>query len=84
MKSAQAIKKLKAVGFNIVRRGRGSHVIMERGKGLNTERIVINHPAELSEGIAGKVRGILTKEEKKNMCKNGVCDLNMFDFCRCP
>jgi hypothetical protein len=24
------------------------------------------------------------KPKHNNYCKNGICDLNMFDFCRCP
>lgn len=24
------------------------------------------------------------RQQGKNLCKNCVCDLNMFDFCRCP
>lgn len=61
MKSLHAIKKLKAVGFNILRRGRGSHVILQRG----SERIVLNHPSELSQFMAGKVRAILARGLEK-------------------
>jgi hypothetical protein len=38
---------------------------------------------------ANEYKALLDKQSPErpkhtNYCKNGICDLNMFDFCRCP
>lgn len=59
MKSADAIRMLQDVGFEIKRRGRGSHLILEK----DFQRIVLSHPSELSPGIAGKVRSMVNRNK---------------------
>lgn len=59
MKSADAIRELVAAGFRITRRGKGSHLILDRGH----ERIVIRAGGrELSSGMAGKVRSAVNRK----------------------
>lgn len=61
MKVKEAIKKLKAVGFEILRQGKGDHIILQK----QTERIVLSGgQVEMSLGMAGKVRSILNGEKK--------------------
>jgi predicted RNA binding protein YcfA (HicA-like mRNA interferase family) len=60
MNSRDAIKQLEAVGFEIKRRGRGSHLILERGD----SRIVVSHPSQLSQFMAGKVRAAIHHARK--------------------
>jgi predicted RNA binding protein YcfA (HicA-like mRNA interferase family) len=55
MKSADAIRQLKTIGWTIKRQGRGSHIILIKGEDM----LVLSHPSELSEGMAGKVRSFL-------------------------
>jgi predicted RNA binding protein YcfA (HicA-like mRNA interferase family) len=58
MSSAQAISLLKDAGFQILRRGRGDHLIMQK----ESLRIVISHPQqELSSGMTKKVRSFMRK-----------------------
>lgn len=62
MKSAQAIRELKAAGFSEIRNGRGSHLILQNG----AHRIVISKGTEeLSIGMAGKVRSALRKSQTR-------------------
>lgn len=59
MRSSEAIKALLHAGYSEIRRGRGSHLILERGR----RRIVISKGSgELSPGMAGKVRSALKDE----------------------
>lgn len=57
MKFREAVKKLEAVGYEIVRMGRGSHTILQKGK----HRIVLSVGEELSSGMTKKVRTYLRK-----------------------
>jgi len=60
MNSKTAIKELLRIGFIEIRKGKGSHVILQKDK----ERIVLSKGNELSLGMAGKVRSILNRANK--------------------
>ena len=60
MSSGEAIRNLVASGFIIVRQGKGSHVILQRGP----KRLIIpGGKQELSSGMTAKVRSALARKK---------------------
>jgi predicted RNA binding protein YcfA (HicA-like mRNA interferase family) len=60
-------KRLKRIGFSIVRQGKGSHVIFSNG--LITFPVPNHKGQDISKGVEGKILSILklSAEEFKNL-----------------
>lgn len=60
MSSREAVKRLEAAGFRVVRMGKGDHIILEKGP----RRIVIPWgKPEMSYGMVRKVRSAVNQEK---------------------
>jgi len=66
---------LLAIEKELVRKYKGTQDQDPRVKAANMFKVVSKYMEIKQKSV---------KKKHKNYCKNGICNLNMFDFCRCP